>query len=49
MFKIFPKINFKFYFNITTHNQTYEYIFITTHFILNNKDYHSYHNFHSVY
>ena len=24
MSKIFPKIDLKFYFNITTHNQTYE-------------------------
>ena len=52
MNEIFSKIDHKFYSNVITHNQTNEYIFlysITTHFISNNKNYHSYYTSYSVY
>ena len=51
MNKIFPKINFKFYSNIITHNQLmnkFSY-YIATHFILSNKNYNLCRNLHSIY
>ena len=41
MNEIFPKIDHKFYSNVTIHSQTNEYVsyYITTHFITSNKDY----------
>ena len=59
MSKIFPKINIKFHSNVITHNQiklifffentTKLSYYITTHFIINNKDYNSYRNPYSIY
>ena len=48
MSKIFHKINFQFYYNVTTHNEIYDRFSysILTHFIPNNKEYHLCHNPH---
>ena len=49
MSKIFPKINVKFHYNVllTTKLMNRFNYYITTHFILSNKDYNFYRNSHS--